>query len=130
MAQTATESRNGRRERSLTGRLAEKLLTPIAVTASGALAKYAARKAPQIFEDVVLPKLRAARSGASEGMHDLPAQARAVAGDVGDLAKDLAGRVSGDDSSGGSALDSRTELEERRSARAKRRATRRKASTT
>ena len=129
MVQTATQPGTERRELSIAGRLALKLLTPIAATAAGALAKYAVRKAPQLLEDV-LPKLRAARSGAAEGVHDLPAQARAAAGEVGDLAKDLAGRVSGGDSTAEPRRLSKTQLEQRREARAERRATRRKASTT
>jgi len=130
MVDRATESGNRRREGSVTGRLAKKLLTPIAATAAGALAKYAARKAPQLLEEVVLPKLRAAQKGGGSVVQDLPAQARAAAGEVGDLAKDLAGRVSGGDSTAEPRRLSKTQLEQRREARAERRATRRKASTT
>ena len=131
MVDRATESGNRRREGSVTGRLAKKLLTPIAATAACALAKYAARKAPQLLEEVVLPKLRAAQKGGGSVVQDLPAQARAVAGDVGDLAKELAGRVSGNDFDGVAQRPvSQTELERRREARAERRATRRRTSTT
>ena len=46
--------------RTLTGRLAKKLLMSFAATAVTGAAGYAGKKAPQLIEDRVMPKLREA----------------------------------------------------------------------
>jgi hypothetical protein len=133
---SVTDSKRSRGGGVMRG-LAVKLLTPLVAAAASAAAGYAAKKGPKLLEETVLPKLRDARGGAGERMHDLPAQARSAAGGATDLAHDLAGRVtgqadgssseggrSGDDSGVGS-----EELEAKREARAERRAARRNAST-
>ena len=136
MGDSVTDSKRSRGGGVMRG-LAVKLLTPLVAAAASAAAGYAAKKGPKLLEETVLPKLRDARGGAGERMHDLPAQARSAAGGATDLAHDLAGRVtgqadgssseggrSGDDSGVGS-----EELEAKREARAERRAARRNAST-
>jgi len=136
MGASVTDSKRSRGGGVMRG-LAVKLLTPLVAAAASAAAGYAAKKGPKLLEETVLPKLRDARGGAGERVHDLPAQARSAAGGATDLAHDLAGRVtgqadgssseggrSGDDSGVGS-----EELEAKREARAERRAARRNAST-
>jgi hypothetical protein len=136
MGDSVTDTKRSRGGGVMRG-LAVKLLTPLVAAAASAAAGYAAKKGPKLLEETVLPKLRDARGGAGERMHDLPAQARSAAGGATDLAHDLAGRVtgqadgssseggrSGDDSGVGS-----EELEAKREARAERRAARRNAST-
>jgi hypothetical protein len=139
MGASVTDTKRNRGGGVMRG-LAVKLLTPLVAAAASAAAGYAAKKGPKLLEETVLPKLREARGGAGERMHDLPAQARSAAGGATDLAQDLAGRVTGqaegsssarsegDRSGGGSDVGSE-ELEAKREARAERRAARRNAST-
>jgi hypothetical protein len=47
--------------RSLTSRLAKKLLMSFAATAVTGVAGYAGKKAPQLIEDKLMPKLREAK---------------------------------------------------------------------
>jgi hypothetical protein len=127
MTETQRATKHG-----VAGRLTKKLLAPIVATAANALASYAAKNAPRILEETILPKLREARQSADGVVHDLPAQARGAAQSAADLSHDLAARVSGGEGepSTRSGPFTNTQLEKRREARADRRARRRKASTT
>ena len=114
-----------------TTRLAAKLLMPLVATAASAAAGYAARRAPKLFEENVLPTLRKVAGSAGDTAHDLPSRAKSVASSAGDVAQDLAERAKGavSDATGsitgnGSTL-STDELKSRRSERAAGRARRR-----
>ena len=111
-------------------RAAEKFLTPIVAAAASAAAGYAVRKGPELFEQRVLPLLRAAAEEAGEATQDLPARAKSVASDAGDVAEKLTERVRAVAGSAGTAERPRkrlssTELEGRRQSRADGRAKRR-----
>jgi hypothetical protein len=88
---TSTGSKRG--ERSVGSRLLEKALMPIVATAASAAAGYAAKKAPQLVEDKVVPKVREFAKGAGGAARDLPARAKSAAGDAGDVAEHLTERV-------------------------------------
>ena len=88
---TKTNSKRG--ERSLGSRMLEKALLPIVATAASAAAGYAAKKAPQLLEDRVVPKVRDLLSGAGDAARDLPGKAKSAAGDAGDVAEHLTERV-------------------------------------
>jgi hypothetical protein len=67
--------------RALVGRLAKKLLMPLVATAVTAAASYAGKKAPQLIEDKVMPKLREATSQPIGDLTDgLAERAKAVVG--------------------------------------------------
>jgi hypothetical protein len=117
------------------GRLLQKMLMPIVATAASAGATYAAKKAPQLLEDRVLPKLRRLVDAAGDVTHDLPAKAKSAAGGAGDVAEQLTERarsVAGDAVSGTGSNGHRRkgissgELERRRDERQHARAERRK----
>jgi hypothetical protein len=80
-------------ERKLGSRLLEKALMPIVATAASAAASYAAKKAPQLLEDKLVPKLRGLARDAGGAARDLPGKAKATAGDAGDVAEHLTERV-------------------------------------
>jgi hypothetical protein len=122
-------------------RLLQKMLMPIVATAASAAAAYAAKKAPEMIDERVAPKVRELMRGAGGAAHDLPGKARAAAGDAGDVAERLGERarsVAGSASRsvpGGGGNGNRThravsteELERRTQERAKHRSARRKAS--
>jgi hypothetical protein len=115
-------------------RLLEKALMPIVAAAGTAAASYAAKKAPQVLDEKVVPKLRGLVGGAKQ---DLPARAKSMAGGAGEVAEQLTQRVTdvvGTTAHGGPANDRRSrtvsteELERRRREREKHRSARRKAS--
>jgi hypothetical protein len=113
------------------GRLLNKMLMPIVATAASAAATYAARKAPQLLEDKVVPKVRELMDGAGGATQDLPAKAKSAAGGAGDIAEKLGDRaraVAGTASNGHRhAQLSSKELERRRGEREQGRSERRKA---
>jgi hypothetical protein len=71
-------------------RLLQKLLMPIVATAASAAAGYAAKRAPQVLEKKILPKLRDVVGSA---VQEVPERAKSAAGDAGDVAERLAERV-------------------------------------
>jgi hypothetical protein len=74
--------RNSSTSGGLTRRLVKKALMPIVATAVTAAASYAGKKAPQLIEDKVMPKLREATSHpAGELAEGLAERAKAVVGD-------------------------------------------------
>ncbi|MFL5927275.1 MAG: hypothetical protein ACJ77E_10100 [Gaiellaceae bacterium] len=122
-------------------KLAHKALMPIVATAATAVAGYAAKKGPDLFEEKLLPKLKQAAGSAGSAAQEIPSRAKAAAGDAGDITEDLAGRVKdaapgggggGQDGDGGGAGRrrngrlSQTELEQHAKRRAEARAARRK----
>jgi hypothetical protein len=133
MVETETAAGSDSQKRGVVGSLTKKLLAPVVATAASALARYAAKNAPRILEQTVLPKLREVRRSTDGRVQDLPAKARAAASGAGELAQELAGRVSGGEdgppapvpSSKARTTLSRGELAERREARAERRTARR-----
>jgi len=90
MAQTQTDGRERGGGHDFAARLAAKLLMPLVATAASAAAGYAAKRAPKLLEENVLPSLRKAVSGAAE---DFPARAKSVVGSAGDVAHGLAERA-------------------------------------
>ena len=76
-------------EQSFKKRLAHKALMPIVATAASAAASYLAKRGPALFEEKILPKLKDAAGTASE----MPARAKEVAGDAGEMAQSLASRA-------------------------------------
>ena len=78
--------------RGIGSRLLEKMLMPIVATAASAAATYAAKKAPQLLDEKVVPRMRELVDGAG-GASALPAKAKDAAGGVGDVAEQLAGRA-------------------------------------
>ena len=124
-----------RTERKLGSRLLEKALMPIVATAASAAASYAAKKAPQLIEGKVVPKVRELASGAGGVARDLPAKAKSAAGDAGDVAEHLTDRVKSVSGGARAAQPGRNrtrvssdELERRTKERARHRSARRKAS--
>jgi hypothetical protein len=119
------------------GRLLQKMLMPIVATAASAAATYAAKKAPQLLEDKVVPKVRDLMDGAGGTAHDLPAKAKSAATSAGDVAERLGERAR--EAAGGAVKSATTsnghrrreisagELDRRREEREKNRAERRKA---
>jgi hypothetical protein len=113
----------------------EKALLPIVATAASAAAGYAAKKAPQLLEDTVVPKVRDLMSGAGGAARDLPSKAKSAAGEAGDVAEHLTERVKA--AAGGAARNmpsrngrqrvSSDELARRAKERAQHRSQRRKA---
>jgi hypothetical protein len=101
-------------QRANPNRLAKKLLMPVVATAVSAVATYAGKKAPQLFEEKVLPKLRNAASGSDD-----------LAGSLADRAKSLVGGGDGDGNRSSRARLSASDLETRRSERAEHRQARR-----
>ena len=126
-----TSAGSKRSERSIGSRLLEKALMPIVATAASAAAGYAAKKAPQLVEDRVVPKFRELAKSAGGAARDLPGKAKSAAGDAGDVAEHLTERVR---SVAGSTARSRrntvssSELDRRMKERAKHRSARHKAS--
>ena len=115
------------KRREVTVRLAEKLLMPLVATAASAAAGYAAKKAPEIFEQKVQPTLRNAKKSAGS--------AGDLAGGLTERAKEVAGGMNplSDDTDGAASRPARTavdndELARRRESREERRAARRKRS--
>lgn len=101
------------------GGRAKKLLMTLVATAVSAAATYAGKRAPQLLEDKVMPKLRDATSGTEDLASGLAERAKSVVGHGGD-----------DDASGSSRSQntlSGGQLEQRRRARAEHRSSRRKA---
>jgi hypothetical protein len=84
---------NGKDSKGIGARLLEKMLMPIVATAAGAAASYAAKKAPQLLDEKVLPRVRELVNAAGTGAEGLPAKAKAAAGDAGDVAEGLADRA-------------------------------------
>ena len=140
---------NGQRDSEpLRRSLAKKIVVPLAATAGSAIASYAAKRAPELLEQKVLPfveqrvwpKVRDATTGAGDLARDAPTRAKSVAGNAGDVAHDLTERArsltggDGSDAGGGSTSARRRtpvsarEMERRRQQRAKAREARRKAS--
>ena len=73
--------RNSTTSQGLAGRLAKKLLMPLVATGVTAAASYAGKKAPQLIEDKVMPKLREATSHpAGDLAEGLAERARTVVG--------------------------------------------------
>jgi hypothetical protein len=74
--------RNSTSGGELTGRLAKKLLMPLVATAVSGLAGYAGKKAPQLLEQKLMPKLREATPDRSVGdlADGLAERAKAVVG--------------------------------------------------
>ena len=114
------------------GRLLQKMLMPIVATAASAAATYAAKKAPQLLERNVLPKVRELVDGVGSAAQDLPAKAKAAAGEAGDAAERVTERAR---SAAGSATNGQQQkrvaprdLDRRLQLRARARAERRKAS--
>jgi hypothetical protein len=107
---------------------------PIVAAAGTAAASYAAKKAPQVLDEKVVPKLRGLVGSAKQ---DLPGRAKSMAGGAGDVAEQLTQRVTdvvGTTAHGGPANDRRSrtvsteELERRRREREQHRSARREAS--
>ena len=77
--------RNATNSGGLTRRLAKKALMPLVATAVTAAASYVGKKAPQLIEDKLMPKLREATSqpvgDLAEGLAD---RAKAVVGHDGE----------------------------------------------
>ena len=74
--------RNSTPARDLTGRLAKKLLMPLVATAVSAAAGYAGKRAPQLIDEKLMPKLREATtdrpvSDLADGLAD---RAKAIVG--------------------------------------------------
>jgi hypothetical protein len=88
-----SEDTKAPRPREVAGRLAGKVLMPIVATVASAAAGYAAKKAPELLEDKILPGLKKAKDGAGSAAGNVPSQARSVAGGAGDLASGLADRA-------------------------------------
>jgi hypothetical protein len=84
---------NSTEGRGFSSRLLEKLLMPIVATAAGAAATYAAKKGPQLLDEKVVPRMRELVDGASSGASGFPAKAKDAAGEMGDVAEQLAGRA-------------------------------------
>ena len=127
------------RPKDVAGRLIVKLLMPLVATAASAAAGYAVKKAPELLEEHIGPRLRGAKDDAA----DLPGRAKAAAGSAGDLATGLTDRARavaggavqwGDDDAGGenggtsagAPPRSQEELTRRRAERAERRNDRRR----
>jgi hypothetical protein len=127
------------RPKDVAGRLIVKLLMPLVATAASAAAGYAVKKAPELLEEHIGPRLRGAKDDAA----DLPGRAKAAAGSAGDLATGLTDRARavaggavqwGDDEAsgesdgtrGGVPARSQDELTRRRAERAERRNARRR----
>jgi hypothetical protein len=122
-------------------RILWKLFAPIIAALASLAARYAVKKAPEIFEYVVLPRLREATEGAGGAAEKIPDLARSAMSGGGDLAERLTDRVhdvtggsssesGGSRSAGGNGRSrrlSQEQLSERSEDRAKRRAERRKA---
>src|SRR5256885_1239078 len=75
------------------GRLLQKMLMPIVAATASAAATYAAKKAPQVLEERVVPKLRNALTSAGDAAQDLPAKAKSAADGAGDVAERLTERA-------------------------------------
>jgi hypothetical protein len=118
------------RSQGIGGRIVAKLLMPLVATTVSAAATYAAKKAPELIEERVLPKLREAREGGGVALKDVPAKARSASEAAGDLASGLTDRVravagagSGDDAASASSesrLRSSTSTKDRERARRER----------
>jgi hypothetical protein len=129
--ETMSEDSKAPRPREVAGRLAGKLLMPLVATTVSAAAGWAAKKAPEVFEERVLPRLRNATTGAG----GIPERAKSAAGGAGDLASGLAERAKsaasgvvpwGEDGGDRPARSlSQDQLEKRRAERASNRADRR-----
>ena len=87
---TETSSKKGV---DVAGRLLQKMLMPIVATAASAAATYAAKKAPQMLEDKVVPKARELMNGAGSVTQNLPDKAKSAASGAGDVAETLTDRA-------------------------------------
>ena len=114
------------------GRLLQKMLMPIVATAASAAATYAAKKAPQLLERSVLPKIRELVDGVGGAAQGLPAKARAAAGEAGEAAERLTERARSAAGSAGNGQQRQRvaprDLDRRLQFRARARAERRKVS--
>jgi hypothetical protein len=81
------------RSRSLPAALVMKLLTPLLASAASAAATYAARRAPDLFEEMVAPRLRELGRASAREAGKLPSRAESLVGGGGDLADGLTERV-------------------------------------
>jgi hypothetical protein len=114
--------------------LAEKVVAPLVAAATSAVVGYLVRKGPRFVERTLLPKLREAGRGAGDAAGTLPERAKSVLSGAGDVAETLTERArsasggAARSAGGGSTRPTRSadELERRRRARARHRATRRK----
>ena len=118
------------RSRTRAAGLARKVLVPVVATTVSALASYAAKKAPEVLEAKVMPKLRELRDTRAAG--GVPAQAKSALSGAGNLAEGLTERVrsvGGGESKRSSERPSlsREQRERQRSERAQRREARREA---
>jgi hypothetical protein len=100
------------------GNLTKKLLMPVVATAVSAAATYVGKKAPQLIEQKVLPRLRAAGSGTEDLVSGLTERAKSAV-------PQLADRDASDSSSPRRQL-STDDLARRRRERAEHRSERRK----
>jgi hypothetical protein len=114
-------------------RIATRFLTPIAAAAASAAAGFVVKRGPDYVESVLLPRLRELAGEAENVTKDLPGKAASVASGAGDVAQDLTDRAktlvgsgSPTSSGGNHPRFSPQELEQRRQARARSRAARRK----
>jgi hypothetical protein len=138
-----TKTTGAAKPKDVAGRLIVKLLMPLVATAASAAAGYAAKKAPELLDGRVGPRLRGAKDEAAKSVGDLPGRAKSAAGSAGDLASGLADRARavaggalpwGDDdeagetsgTNGGAPERSNEELTRRRAERAGRRDDRRR----
>ncbi len=128
--------------REVAGRLMVKLLMPIVATVASAAAGYAAKKAPELLEEHIGPRLRGAKDDVAKSVGDVPTRAKSAAGGAGDLASGLAERAravavgavpwgddnDADETSGANGQSSRSsdDLARRRAERAERRDDRRR----
>jgi len=87
---TETSSKKGG---DVAGRLFQKMLMPVVATAASAAASYAAKKAPKLLEEKVVPKARELMDGAGSATQNLPDKAKAAASDAGDAAQKLSDRA-------------------------------------
>jgi len=134
MAQSDSDGTDKDRGRGdLKSRLVKSFMAPIAAAAASAAAGYAAKRAPDFFQQKVLPKLREAAGGAGDVAQHLPDRAKSVASGAGDVAEDLTERVKSFVPIGGTTGSSKSrgaysakELENRSKERAKARAQRRR----
>jgi hypothetical protein len=112
-------------------RLVKSFLTPIAAGAASAAAGYAAKKAPALLEQKLLPKLKSLADGAGEAAHELPSRAKSVTSGAGDVAQELGERAKSLVTSDAHHRPGRgrAEIARRREERARGRADRRKART-
>ena len=103
------------------GSLSKKLLMPVVATTVSVLATYAGRKAPELIEKKLMPKLRDAGSGTEDLVSGLTGRARSAVEGLGNGGGDAG-------SSSSRRRVSRKDLDERRRERAEHRSKRSSAS--